>query len=130
MAAHVKKIQEFVTSPFVMVDFSAGDGHLGTHFDKDSYIGFDIEPRDTNITKLDWLETNTSLDQTLGDRLQNKVRVLGYNPPFGRGGSMVTKFLTCQRTLNVVDPDWVILIAPVRSVWPEIMKHFKVVYQE
>lgn len=109
---HVELLNEVVTDPFVFVDFSAGNGELGKYFKPGQYLGFDIAPSNPlsqtgetpKIQTQDWLESNPQTDQTIlrfvgrHSESENRgvVRVLGYNPPFGRAGILVNKFMTCN----------------------------------
>lgn len=114
---HVDLLNEIVTDPFVFVDFSAGNGELGKYFKPGQYLGFDIAPssplsssdfsnlqQTPQIQTQDWLESNPQTDQTIlrfvGRHSESTnrgvVRVLGYNPPFGRAGILVNKFMTCN----------------------------------
>ena len=73
-----------------VVDFSAGDGRLGTRLIElgippDMLIEYDIEPKNDRIISADWLKV----------KLPSKVKqfILAFNPPFGKSCHTACQFI-------------------------------------
>lgn len=74
-----------------IVDFSAGDGRLGTKlldlgFSQDKLLEFDIEPKHERVRQADWLEIG---------KLPGNVKsfILTFNPPFGKSCHTACRFI-------------------------------------
>lgn len=79
------EITDINIEDFIFVEPSAGNGDFLDILPKNGRIGLDIEPRNTEIVKmdyLDWLPTND----------KNKFVVIG-NPPFGLRGHTALQFI-------------------------------------
>lgn len=101
------------SSRIQLVDFSAGDGRfvdcVRRHVAGDVTVHqCDIEPRDTDVTREDWLSDEVCVR---GD--EAALRVVGFNPPFGRAGRLAFAFV--ERALERLRPDIMILVLPVRN---------------
>ena len=73
--------QDLVSNDFTFIEPSAGDGSFLPFLDK--YIALDIEPKNDNIKKQDFLEWTPPL---------GKYCCIG-NPPFGLRGHLALKFI-------------------------------------
>lgn len=93
-------------------DFSAGDGALGkvlnSRFDNIKYNAIDICPTSGCVRSKDFLSLN------LNDEKESKCwkDIVGFNPPFGRGGRLAKKFINHAMT---VQPKYLLVIVPVRD---------------
>ena len=73
-------------STYDLIEPSAGDGSFYFNFPKNKFkriIALDIEPKNKQITKLDWLEYKPS----------NKKNIVIGNPPFGLRGQLALQFI-------------------------------------
>lgn len=120
--------------PVFFFDFSAGDGRLclvasecfQRHHRTFQYCGVDIQPTALDATSsvvvhtADWLREGplAPLSSFSSQAKEcNAIVVLGYNPPFGRGGSLSEKFLRSPH-LKTLRPKWLLLVVPIRQWHP------------
>lgn len=98
-----------------IVDFSAANGRFVAVM-KELVLStatanqFDINPRDASVLCCDWLGDDCSIDMSSHE---DALRVLAFNPPFGRAGRTARKFV--ELGLQRVRPDVMILILPIRN---------------
>ncbi len=97
--------------PFIFaVDMSCGRNEWAPLL-SDTYCSYDLDPpKDVTGAFLhgDWLEvTEQDIDSVAPD---GSVRVLGFNPPFGKSSCLARKLI--RHGMRVVKPDYVCLIVP------------------
>lgn len=84
----------------VVIEPSAGNGSFSSNITHKNLIALDILPENDSILEMDWFEF--TFEKT------GKILVIG-NPPFGRQGSLVTKFfLKCSE----INADTIAFIVP------------------
>jgi hypothetical protein len=87
-----KKLEELNISEkeYSYIEPSAGDGSFMKVLPKDRTIGMDIEPKDTNIIKQDYL----SWTSPINDKSSTTAKYIVFgNPPFGLRGHLALRFI-------------------------------------
>lgn len=93
-------------------DFSAGDGAFGNilkiRFLNIKYHGIDICPTSKSIKTQDFLSLNLNDSK----EIKNWEDIVGFNPPFGRGGKIAKNFINHVMSAK---PKYILTILPVRD---------------
>lgn len=109
-----------LASPSVL-DFSAGDGRfchvLETMMELGKVYQFDINPTDEEVVRRDFFEVE----------LEEKVDIVGFNPPFGHRGHIARRFIT--HAAQTLKPTLMALIVPYTQ-FNIIPKHYKIVHEQ
>lgn len=116
-------ISSMKVKPTLYFDFSAGNGYVGKVIsDKvksvTTIVGIDIDPPATSYN------VEVSDFNNFSNFSAYSGCIVGFNPPFGRGGSTALKFV---RKALLFNPSVIIVILPVR---PWVFKGFNVVRRE
>lgn len=126
---HLNAISTFLdkSAPIFLFDFSGGNGVLvKTQTFATSILQIDIDPMSPSVSKIDWLSAEGK--QKFEEFYKNCKEcggqmIVGYNPPFGRGGSMFKKFILQLNNFA----DLIFIIGPVLDWRPD---NYKLCYSE
>ena len=106
---------------YLMIEPSAGDGVFLKYLN--NYIAYDIDPKNDNIIKLDYLKENLNL-------LNKEKNIVIGNPPFGKKAKLAIDFINKSFNYSNI----VAFILPIQflkySAQKNINKNAKLIFSE